>query len=225
MLRSQLLDTLTAYILTKEVDHPIRVAIDGIDNAGKSKLAKELIFPLRKSRRQVISISIDGFHHPKKMRYRRGEFSPEGYYYDSFNHEKVISDVLQPLSPQGNRQFRRKIFDYTVDKIVDSSWETAEDNAILLFDGVFLQRQEFDSFWDIKIFVDIDQDVSLDRAIKRDLYYYHSIEVIERKYHQRYFPAHKIYFDRCQPKQRADIIVDNNDWQNPIITFQRAVAG
>jgi len=48
MLRSQLLDTLTAYILAKEVDHPIRVAIDGIDNAGKSKLAKELIFPLRR---------------------------------------------------------------------------------------------------------------------------------------------------------------------------------
>lgn len=223
MLRSQLLETITKYLLDKKLDHPLRVAIDGVDNAGKSKLAKELLFPLRKSKRQVISVSIDGFHHPKKFRYRRGEHSPEGYYYDSFNLEAVVSNVLKPLSPTGNRTFRRQIFDYTVDQVVDSAWETAQDNAILLFDGVFLQRQELDPFWDIRIFIDIDQDVSLDRAIKRDMYYYHSVMVIEQKYHQRYFPAHKIYFDRCHPKQRADIIIENNDWQNPTITFQRAV--
>jgi uridine kinase len=223
MLRSQLLETITKYLLDKKLDHPLRVAIDEVDNAGKSKLAKELLFPLRKSKRQVISVSIDGFHHPKKFRYRRGEYSPEGYYYDSFNLEAIVSNVLKPLSPTGNRTFRRQIFDYTVDQVVDSAWETAQDNAILLFDGIFLQRQELDPFWDIRIFIDIDQDVSLDRAIKRDMYYYHSVKIIEQKYHQRYFPAHKIYFDRCHPKQRADIIIENNDWQNPTITFQRAV--
>lgn len=225
MLRSQLLDTLTAYILAKEVDHPLKVAIDGVDNAGKTQLAKELTFPLKRSNRQVISISIDGFHHPKQYRYRRGEYSPEGYYYDSFDLDALKRFVLEPFSPNGNRKFRRKIFDYTVDMAFDSPWETVQENSILLFDGIFLQKQELDSYWDIKIFIDIDEDVSLDRAIKRDLYYYHSLDIIERKYHQRYFPAHKIYFERCHPKQRADIIIDNNDWQIPGITFQRAVAG
>ena len=225
MLRSQLLDSLTAYILSKEVEHPLKVAIDGIDNAGKTKLAKELTFPLKRSSRQVVSISLDGFHHPKQYRYRRGEYSPEGYYYDSFNLEAVISDVLEPLNPMGNRKFRRKIFDYTIDEKIDSPWETAQNNVILIFDGIFLQRQELDAYWDIKIYIDIDEDVSLDRAIKRDLHYYHSIDVIERKYHQRYFPAHKIYFERCHPKQRAENIIDNNDWQIPGLTFQRAVAG
>ena len=47
MLRSQLLETITKYLLDKKLDHPLRVAIDGVDNAGKSKLAKELLFPLR----------------------------------------------------------------------------------------------------------------------------------------------------------------------------------
>ena len=225
MLRSQLLDTLTHYILQKPVEHPLCVAIDGIDNAGKSKLAKELIFPLRKSKRQIISISMDGFHHPKEYRYRRGEFSPEGYYYDSFDLESVISDVLQPLSPGGNRKFRRKIFDYTVDLKVESPWEDAEENAILLFDGIFLLRQKLFSFWDIRIFIDIDPETSLDRAIKRDMHYYHSIETVQKKYHLRYFPAHQIYHERCHPKKQADVIIDNDDWQSPSILFQRAVAG
>jgi uridine kinase len=225
MLRSQLLEALSNYILEKTRDHPIRVAIDGLDNAGKSKLAKELIFPLKKCKRQIINISIDGFHHPKKYRYRRGEYSPEGYYYDSFNLESIISNVLEPLSPGGNRQFRKQVFDFTTDQVVESDWEIAEDHAILLFDGLFLQRQELDPFWDIRIFIDIEQDVSLERAFKRDLHYYHSLENIHKKYILRVFPAHQIYLERCHPLQHADVIIENNDWQKPTLTFQREIAG
>ncbi|MDO9084573.1 MAG: hypothetical protein Q7U53_00090 [Anaerolineaceae bacterium] len=225
MLRSQLLETLSKYILEKKVDHPLRVAIDGMDNAGKSKLAKELIFPLKKSKRQIISVSIDGFHYPQKYRYRRGEFSPEGYYYDSFNLDIVVSDVLQPLSPGGNRKYRRQIYDFTIDQIVESPWETARDDAILLFDGIFLQQPAFDPFWDIRIYLEIEPDISLDRALKRDLSYYQSFENIQKKYQWRYNPAHQIYYDRCHPTKRADVLIDNNDWQNPNILFQREVAG
>ena len=225
MLRSQLLDTLSKYILGKKVDHPLRVAIDGMDTAGKSKLAKDLVFPLRKSKRQIINVSIDGFHHPQKYRYRRGEFSPEGYYYDSFNLDFVVSDVLLPLSPEGTRKFRRKIFDFTIDQNIDSPWEIAEDNAILLFDGIFLQQQSLDPFWDIRIYLQIEQDTCLDRAFKRDLPYYKSFDLIHQKYYRRYFPAHQIYYDRCHPTKRADVLIDNNDFQNPSIIFQREIAG
>jgi uridine kinase len=225
MLRSQLLETLTKYILAKKLDHPVRVAIDGLDNAGKSMLAKELIFPLKKSKRQIINISIDGFHLPQKFRYRRGEYSPEGYYYDSFNLESVVSNVLEPLSPGGNRQFRRQIFDFRTDQNVESEWEKAGDNAILLFDGLFLQRQELDSFWDIRIFIEIDQDISLDRAFKRNIQFSQTLGNIQQKYVQRYFPAHQIYLERCHPELRADAVIENNDWKNPTLTLQHQVAG
>lgn len=225
MLRSQLLEALTKYILAKKTDHPVRVAIDGLDNAGKSMLAKELIFPLKKSKRQIINITIDGFHNPQNFRYRRGEYSPEGYYYDSFDLDAVISNVLEPLSPGGNRQFRRQIFDFRTNKINESEWEKAEDNAILLFDGLFLQRQELDFFWDIRLFIEIDQDISLDRAFKRDIQYYQTLGNIQQKYVQRVFPAHQIYLERFHPEQRADAIIENNNWQSPTLTFQRQVVG
>jgi len=225
MLRSQLLDALSTIILSKQKEHPLRIAIDGMDNAGKSRLAKELIFPLKKSKRQIISISIDGFHFPKKYRYRRGEFSPEGYYYDSFNLDAVIRNVLEPLSSEGKGQFCRQIFDYTVDQEVTPEWETAEENAILLFDGLFLQKQELDPFWDIRIFLEIDADTCLDRAFKRDIQYYKSFELIMQKYQQRNLPAHQIYLERCRPNLRADILIDNNNWQNPVLTVQGQMAG
>jgi uridine kinase len=65
--------------------HPVRVAVDGVDGAGKTHLADELVRPLTHSGRQIIRASVDGFHHPRAHRYRRGRESADGYFRDSFN--------------------------------------------------------------------------------------------------------------------------------------------
>jgi pantothenate kinase-related protein Tda10 len=59
--------------------HPIRVVIDGVDAAGKTTLADELVAPLTRTGRFVIRASIDGFHHLADVRYRRGRLSLERY--------------------------------------------------------------------------------------------------------------------------------------------------
>ena len=64
MLRSQMIDQICNFIKNKKTDHPLCVAIDGIDAAGKSKLAKELVFPLRKTGRQIINITLDSYLQP-----------------------------------------------------------------------------------------------------------------------------------------------------------------
>ena len=94
MKRSELLELLTANILGIKHERPLLVAIDGYDAAGKSILAKELAEKLRGLGLNIIEASIDGFHNPRVIRYKRGEESPEGYYYDSFNYAalKVIGE-------------------------------------------------------------------------------------------------------------------------------------
>jgi uridine kinase len=71
--------------------HPVRVAIDGVDAAGKTTLANELVGPLERLGRPVIRASIDGFHNPATVRYRRGDTSPEGYVRDSFNRSGLVA--------------------------------------------------------------------------------------------------------------------------------------
>ncbi len=224
MLRSQLLDTISAYILAKKLDHPTLVAIDGMDNSGKTILAKELLFPLRKSKRQIIHVSIDDFSQPKKYRNRRGDFSPEGYYYDSFDLDAVIKYVLEPLSQAGSRQFYRQLVDIIKDHGANALYETASENAILLFDGIFLQRQELDPFWDIRIFIEIDTSIGLQRAFNQEFQKYQSFDLIQKKFEQRNFPAFQIYLKRCRPYERADVLIENSDWKNPTLTFQKQVA-
>src|SRR3989442_9797539 len=110
--RWQVLAEIASRIVQIEQPHPLRVAIDGPDAAGKTTLAQELRALLQAHRRPVIRASIDGFHNPARTRYRRGATSPEGYYYDSFNYQALTESLLAPLGESGSLQYRSAVFDY-----------------------------------------------------------------------------------------------------------------
>ncbi len=122
MPREQLLDQLTALVVAITCSHPLRVAIDGIDAAGKTTLADELAPLIEAQGRPVIRASIDGFHHPRSVRYRRGPDAPEGYYEDSFDYTALRAMLLDPLGPQGNRRYRRAVFDVDAAKSCMAHW-------------------------------------------------------------------------------------------------------
>jgi uridine kinase len=172
--------------------HPICVAIDGIDAAGKTTLADALAIRLRERGRSVSRASVDFFHNPPEIRYQRGNLSPEGYFYDAFDYEALKSQVLIPF-------------------------QSADPATILICDGVFLLRPELIDFWDIKIFIDIRFETALKRVLERDVDLFGSTEEVIRRYQQRYLPGQKLYLESCQPAVKADLVLDNNDLFNPIL--------
>lgn len=149
-------------------EHPVRVGIDGVDGVGKTMLADDLVEPLENVGRVVIRSSIDGFHNPRSIRYRRGRNSPEGYFRDSFDHGSLVSNLLSPLGPGGDLRYRRAVFDYPVDSEVSSPSVTADPASVLLFDGVFLHRPELRSYWDVSIFLKAPFEVTARRLADRD---------------------------------------------------------
>ncbi len=195
--------------------HPIKVGIDGIDAAGKTTLAAELAVILKQEDRPIIQASLDDFHNPKRVRSCRGDLSPEGYYYDSFNYGALIDKLLSPLGPDGDGTYQAAAFDYRLDSPVDPSVCQATADAILLFDGVFLQRPILERHWDFVIYVDISFEESLTRAINRDSPYLGLAETIEKRYRRRYIPGQQQYLEACQPKERADVVIDNNSPADP----------
>ena len=184
--------------------HPIRVAIDGTDAAGKTTLADELASVLRGRGREVIRVSIDGFHRPRAERYRRGELSPEGYYRDSFDYAALREAILDPFGPGGTH---------------------SSQDSILLVDGVFLLRPELVERWDLRIFVSVEPDEALQRALERDAALFGSREEAERRYRLRYQPGQRLYFAEAQPVEAADVVVLNDDPVRPAIRTGRAGPG
>lgn len=215
--RASLLEQLADLILQVERPHPLRVAIDGIDAAGKTTLANELAAIIERRGRPVMRASIDGFHRPRAARYQRGEISPEGYYLDSFDYPALLSALLVPLGPGVSRLYRRAVFDFRTDSPINASPLPAPARAILLFDGVFLLRPELNPHWDFRIFVDISFGTCLRRAIQRDISLFGSPEAIRARYEQRYLPAQRHYLQTVRPQSLADVVVDNDDPASPLI--------
>lgn len=210
--RDQFLDQVSDIITTMNLPHPVRVAIDGIDGAGKTTLADDLVEPILRRGREVIRASIDSFHNPRALRYRLGRRSPEGYFYESFNHDALIESLLVPLGPNGDRRYRTAAFDYNDDAPVVSPLRRATDNAVLLFDGVFLLRPQLIGFWDLKVFLATTFENARLRCAERD-----GENVYLAEWEARYVEGQKLYLAECQPETTADILVDYNDPHDPVI--------
>jgi len=214
-----MLDQLSNRLMALEVQHPLRVAIDGVDASGKTTLADELAAFLIKRGRPVIRASVDGFHQSRAERHRQGANSPEGYYADSFDYDSVRKVLLEPLGPRGNRIYRRMVFDYRTDTPSMTEEEQAPEDAILLFDGVFLLRPEINELWDYRIFVKVPFAVTIERAILRDRDQFGSDEATRARYEERYIPGQEINLKSVDPLRHAQAILNNEESQRPTLTF------
>ena len=217
MARTEVLAELAALIMARRPAHPLRVAIDGIDAAGKTTLAGELAPLVERAGRPVIRAGSDGFHRPRADRYRQGALSPAGYYDDSFDTDALLAALLIPLGPRGTRRYRRAVFDYRQDERVAAPEERAPRDAVLLFDGVFLLRPELAAHWDFRILVAVTAATALRRAQERDKALFGDAGAVTARYRQRYLPGQRLYFAAVHPQAAADVIVVNDDPVHPYL--------
>ena len=216
--RQDVLDALADRIAALRPEHPLRVAIDGVDGAGKTLLADELGALVSTRGRTVLRVSIDDFHHPQEVRYRQGVGSPRGYYQDSFDLETLKCRVLEPLGPGGSLCIRRKSFDYRTDSVVAAPTSRVVSDAVLLLDGVFLQRPELRDHFDLCMFLDVSFEETAARRVERD----GADPEVEAESNRRYVGGQRLYLESCNPRARADIVVDNENWRAPQIVRDRS---
>ncbi|MEU4369220.1 cytidylate kinase family protein [Micromonospora chersina] len=213
--RDELLGRLAEAVGSVRVVHPTRVAIDGPPAAGKTTLADELAGVLRGQGRDVIRATIDDFLFPRAQRYPRGEYSAEGCYFDTHDHGALNRVLLDPLGPGGDRRFQPAVYDRTADSVLSPPVTTAPADAVLVFDGVFLMRPELVDRWELRIFVSTDLETTVDRAVVRERRVSSRAEV-ERRWRERYIPSQQFYFATARPAEHADILVHNDEPQQPL---------
>jgi len=215
--RSELLDQLAARILGLKFSHPTRVGINGVDGSGKTVLAADLVRTLRSiTDREIIAASIDSFHNPRAIRYGRGRRSAEGYYRDSYNIEALIRNLLAPLGSTEPR-YRSKAFDLKADAPINQPLQTATNDAILIFEGIFCFQPKLAAFFDYKLYLEVPFEVTLARLLERDVKLFESQAESKEFFEERYRPGQQLYVAEAQPEKVANIIIDNSDYQNPIL--------
>jgi uridine kinase len=204
-------------IASLNVTRPLRIAVDGRTASGKTTFSDELASAITQQGRKIIRTSIDGFHRPKIERYARGRYSPEGYYFDARDLMAIRTLLLDPLGPNGNRQFRTASFDLEKDIAIDMPVAVAPPDSVLIVDGTFLLRTKLAGGWDVTLFLDTSEEVAENRGITRDVERLGGPEATHHLYAERYRPAFTLYEGLCRPKNIADAVIDNNDLNYPVI--------
>jgi len=193
----------------------VRVAVDGRDGVGKTMLADALAALLVAEGIEVVRSGIDHWHHPARIRYRRGRDSPEGYYLDSFDPERLRLALLDPFGRDGDGRCRLAGFDHRRDAVVDQKPTAVGRSAVLLFDGVFLLRPELRAYWDLAIYLHVDPAVALERAVRRDADGMGGAIRARERYLRRYLPGQVLYHADARPEEGADVVVDMTDPSHP----------
>ena len=79
--------------------------------------------------------------------------------------------------------------------------------SVLILEGIFLQRKEIKNYLDFVIYLDVPQEVRLNRVLLRDKYI-GGLEDIKYKYENRYFPAEEKYILEYSPIENADFVLN-----------------
>jgi uridine kinase len=164
---NQIVEEIATFIGRYKREHILRVAVDGVDGVGKTTFADKLGGAVERIGRPVIRSSVDGFHNPRELRYRRGRTSPEGFYLDSYDYSALRMHLLDPLGPGGSGVYCSAVFDRVSDSPVPLQTRLASPGAALILDGLFLRRQELHDTWDFSIFLDAPFEVTIPRGAVR----------------------------------------------------------
>lgn len=216
--RQEVLDTVARALSRPIAAGVTRVAIDGVDGAGKTYFADELAGVLGASGRSVIRASVDGFHNPRSIRYRRGRDSPEGFFEDSYDYAQLKAVLLDPLSPGGSGHYRAAVFDHRSDSPVSGPTRVASPGDILVLDGIFLHRPELRAYWDYSIFLEVAFAVSIPRGSQRG----EGSPDPEAASNQRYVRGQELYLRSCEPARFATVTINNDDLLAPYIVMPSA---
>ena len=107
------------------------------------------------------------------------------------------------------------LLDLDTDTYTNTKTFEVTGNTVMIVEGVLLYRMPLDDLFDYRIFLDVSFDEVLHRARERDVPKYG--EVFLQRYTDRYIPAQKLYLDEFRPKEKCQIVINNNDFQKPSI--------
>ena len=81
--------------------------------------------------------------------------------------------------------------------------------SIIIVEGVLLFKKQYLNVFDYKIWIDIDFELGLSRALKRerDINYYKDKEEIRNRYTNRFYEGQKLYFEYDEPSKHCNYIV------------------
>ena len=169
-----------------------RIAIDGRCASGKSTLGKLL---QKETGGNLIHMD-DFFLRPEQRTNER--YATPG---ENVDHERFYEEVLTPLIK--GKEFFFHPFDCNTMQI-SANRIYVKQNAVTIVEGSYSLHPQLRDAYDLKIFMDIDPAIQLERLQKRNP------EKME-DFKNKWIPYEELYFSQQRVEDICDIILKNFD--------------
>jgi uridine kinase len=169
------------------------IAVDGLDGVGRSEFADALAAQLGIGHRAVFRASMDDFQNSRATREAKGVDTFEGAYRNTFDYVTFKRMLVEPFrSPGSIGSFVLQAFDEERDVPFEPKWTSGPADAMLIVDGIYLNRPELKGIWNFSIWVEGEQAADGPDA-----------------------EVEQLYIDEASPRTSATAIIDNTDVEHP----------
>jgi uridine kinase len=186
------------------------VGISGIDASGKGFTSRKLSRELRSMGYRVALINVDGWLNLPAVRF--SEYDPGAHFYQyGIRLEEMFERLIEPLK-------RDRTVDLQMDYMEQMASEyrphrySFSDIDIILLEGIFIFKRRFVDLFDLRIWLDCNFEVALERAVARGQEALSPAETI-RAYKNIYFPAQQHHLATDSPIENS--IVSGNHENDP----------
>jgi uridine kinase len=192
------LDALAAEILHNYGSGRAVVAVDGASTAGTKAFADALADAMREAGHKVFVASVRDFRKPRSRRDSSLDDTAAAFYADAFDYSVLQRVLLDPFRASGSTGFVLAAYDEKRDAQLQPKWATAGRDAILIVEGVFLNRPELAGLWNYSVWLEVplgDESADVETG------------------------ADALYLAAVSPRSKAVAIVDNGDAELPRRVF------
>jgi uridine kinase len=168
---------------------------------------------------------MDDFKNPWREATQLGydRLSGEDYYRNAYDFISATQLLLGPAGPDGSGQVVLGAHDPLTGEDHRDVTVFAPPDAILIVDSLFAFRPQYNTYWEYRIWLDVDPHLSLTRGIERDMDAERRDEAVQ-VHRDRYKTAEAIYVAEVKAWAKADILIDNSDFANPRLLRPESIA-
>jgi uridine kinase len=183
------------------------VAISGIDGCGKGYVSSHLSREIAVHGAHVAVINVDGWLNLPCQRFNKAN-PAEHFYLHAIRFDDMFETLVLPLRDRRSLRVETDFVEETASTYRRHLYEFYDVDIILL-EGIYLLKQQFQQLYDISFWIECSFDTALKRAIARAQEGL-SPQETAASYRTIYFPAQEIHFSRDHPRSAASGIFDND---------------
>ncbi len=192
------------------------VAVDGADGSGTKQFADDLAELFRFFGHAAFRASINDFYRTWSERDGHGRDTGASYYHDTIDYSLLRRVLIDPYRMGGSTGFVTAGFDRMSNTGFEPTWESGPPDAVLIVDGVFLNRPEMRGLWHYSLLLQVPDEVAfarLDAASPGDGSAPAAVSNAALR------EAQELYVAESSPEAAATALIDNSDPRHPRRVF------